>query len=189
LLVWGERPDDASLIRWLSAFVAISVVLWRSELETEEVEGIGIPTNKLAFCRSAGEDWILAFVLLVRYGDEKEAAGHVKSRDGFDLLLGRRGPAVLRCQDLLCAGIGAQPLSSTAATTSFAAGLFRLLKNPLQQAPGVVRLLLRLQQASLELFDAPSFNLRREALFTLSINGEDAAVMVAIASSARSGFA
>jgi hypothetical protein len=49
------------------------------------------------------------------------------------------------------------------------------LQNPIQLASWVARLLLRLLQASPDLFLAPSFNLRREALFTLPFDGKDAA--------------
>jgi hypothetical protein len=49
------------------------------------------------------------------------------------------------------------------------------LKNPIQFASWVARLLLWLPQDSPELLLAPSFNLRREALFTLPFDGKDAA--------------
>jgi hypothetical protein len=49
------------------------------------------------------------------------------------------------------------------------------LQYPIQPASWVARLLLRLLQASPDLFLAPSYNLRREALFTLPFVGKDAA--------------
>jgi hypothetical protein len=49
------------------------------------------------------------------------------------------------------------------------------LQYHIQPASWVARLLLRLSQASPDLFRAPSYNLRREALFTLLFDGKDAA--------------
>jgi hypothetical protein len=43
MLVWGERPGEASLTWWLSAFIAISAVRRRSEREAKVVDRLRDP--------------------------------------------------------------------------------------------------------------------------------------------------